>query len=303
MEPEIMLTIQQLSKEVGIGVDTLRIWERRYNFPCPQRDRRGHRQYPEEQVEQLRIVKGLQQAGQRPKNIFALAPAARRELLESQCHQHSSAVSLALHYAAHSSLEQLQRYMDKCFQEMLDDDKGGIDRFISELALPMVQALNDGVSDGCVTIAREHMVSDLLSAKLQSYLQDNNCAASGELRCLCVTINGERHKLGLLMAACLLKLAGVHCVWIQEDLPLSEVPGIASELGCSIVAISFSSHYPQRRAMTDLATLRRLLPEDKTIVAGGAALDNAASMPQFFVRSSLKDIGRTVAHLQSRFIA
>ncbi len=28
-----MLTIQQLSHEVNIGVDTLRVWERRYGFP------------------------------------------------------------------------------------------------------------------------------------------------------------------------------------------------------------------------------------------------------------------------------
>lgn len=30
-----MLNINQLSQEVGIGVDTLRVWERRYNFPDP----------------------------------------------------------------------------------------------------------------------------------------------------------------------------------------------------------------------------------------------------------------------------
>lgn len=51
-----MFNIKQLSQDVGIGEDTLRVWERRYNFPRPKRDRRGRRQYTAEQVNQLRIV-------------------------------------------------------------------------------------------------------------------------------------------------------------------------------------------------------------------------------------------------------
>ena len=45
------MTIQQLSREIGIGIDTLRIWERRYGFPIPGRDTRGHRTYSAEQVD------------------------------------------------------------------------------------------------------------------------------------------------------------------------------------------------------------------------------------------------------------
>ncbi len=55
-----MLTIQQLSQEVNIGVDTLRVWERRYGFPQPNRDSRGHRKYPLAQVDVLRAVRHLQ---------------------------------------------------------------------------------------------------------------------------------------------------------------------------------------------------------------------------------------------------
>ena len=53
------MNIQQLSHETGIGVDTLRIWERRYGEPTPGRDARGHRSYTTAQVDALRIVKKL----------------------------------------------------------------------------------------------------------------------------------------------------------------------------------------------------------------------------------------------------
>jgi len=294
-----MLTIQQLSAEVGINVDTLRIWERRYNFPCPQRDRRGHRQYPTDQVEQLRIVRALQQAGQRPKNIFALSAAQRKELFECQ-HQHPPAdVSQALHLAAHSSMEQLQRYLDECYAECVNATGGAIEKYIATVALPMIQALNDGGTDGSVTIAREHMVSDLLGAKLHDYL-DASIAVNSQLRCLFVTLNGERHKLGLLMAACLFKQAGALCHWIQEDLPLTELSGVASELDCNFVVLSFSAHYSQRRALADLVTLRRLLTKEITVIAGGAALRDSVSMPQIFMHCRLDDISSTVSQLERR---
>ncbi|MBW2519281.1 MAG: MerR family transcriptional regulator, partial [Deltaproteobacteria bacterium] len=75
------MTIQQLSQEIGIGIDTLRIWERRYDFPVPCRNARGHRVYSSQQVEELRLVKKLQTFGQRPGKIFSLSPQERRNLL------------------------------------------------------------------------------------------------------------------------------------------------------------------------------------------------------------------------------
>jgi len=51
------MTIQQLSKEIGIGIDTLRIWERRYGFPIPTRSPRGHRSYSGDQLTNCGLLK------------------------------------------------------------------------------------------------------------------------------------------------------------------------------------------------------------------------------------------------------
>lgn len=296
----LMLTIQQLSQEVGIGVDTLRVWERRYHFPCPERDRRGHRLYDCEQVEQLRIVKSLQQSGLRPKNIFALSIAERNERFVSQHRDRSDEVQLALRHATYSSPEQLRDYVDTCYNDCFSANQMHIDRFIERVVLPMVQALNDGASSGSVTIAREHILSDILGAALQNYLHCASQSQGQQPQCLFVTVNGERHKLGLLMAACLFKQAGAQCHWIQEDLPLTELPAIVEELRCRIVALSFSAYYSQRRALVDIATLRRILPDDVKIVAGGAAVNNAPTMSKLFIRTSFDTIATTLAQLSTQ---
>jgi DNA-binding transcriptional MerR regulator len=47
------LAIGELARRTGIGVSTLRAWERRYGFPTPQRGSGGHRRYSERELSAL----------------------------------------------------------------------------------------------------------------------------------------------------------------------------------------------------------------------------------------------------------
>jgi DNA-binding transcriptional MerR regulator len=51
------LSIGELAQRTGIGVSTLRAWERRHGFPVPQRMPSGHRRYRERDVDALREVR------------------------------------------------------------------------------------------------------------------------------------------------------------------------------------------------------------------------------------------------------
>ena len=69
------LSIAAVERETGISKDTLRVWERRYGFPRPERNAFGERTYPAEQVARLRLIHRLMDQGMRPGRIFALSPA------------------------------------------------------------------------------------------------------------------------------------------------------------------------------------------------------------------------------------
>jgi DICT domain-containing protein len=47
------LTIGKLARRTGVGVSTLRAWERRFGFPVPARLESGHRRYTERDVEAI----------------------------------------------------------------------------------------------------------------------------------------------------------------------------------------------------------------------------------------------------------
>jgi DNA-binding transcriptional MerR regulator len=279
-----MLTIQQLSQEVGIAPDTLRVWERRYAYPQPQRDRRGRRQYSPEQVAELRLVKKLQNAGHRPQAIFALSLEQRRTLYAQLQGQHCARLQLAIQRLTEAAPEQLENYLNILHAKL------GMEQFIFQVALLQLEAVDSGYNDGDVSIWREHVVSDLLMAIFNQHLAAQQQIAGRELHCLFVTINGERHKLALWMAACLAKDSGARCTCLNEDLPLTELPRIVQELNCAALMTSFSSQCLPRQAIADLTTLRKILPASVDIVAGGQALDKIKSLPEITLCSDLRQI-------------
>ncbi|MFK3683086.1 MerR family transcriptional regulator [Pseudomonas sp. NPDC088890] len=56
MPSETLLAIGELARRTGVNPVTLRAWERRYGLLKPQRTAKGHRLYPEEQVERVQTI-------------------------------------------------------------------------------------------------------------------------------------------------------------------------------------------------------------------------------------------------------
>ncbi|MDY0186003.1 MAG: MerR family transcriptional regulator [Desulfuromonadaceae bacterium] len=298
-----MLNITQLSQETGIGIDTLRIWERRYNFPQPQRDRRGRRQYPPEQVEQLRVAKHLQLDGYRPGDIFKLDPKQRMDLLVKGCdQQQSDQHGDRQEYFKKISLEWLLNATDKETSAWLQRqlDTLGLHNFIRQCVIPLIWFVDISWKTGAIGIVREHLISDQLSIVLHQYVHQQlqqNALGDSDIKCLCLTLNHERHKLGLLMAASIIAASAIHCTWLQEDIPLTEVSAALEVTGSNTVVLSFSTHYATRDAMEQLATLRRILPQNMHIIAGGGALNGQKNIPGVHISTDLMQLPSILAAL------
>ncbi|MBN1957234.1 MAG: MerR family transcriptional regulator [Desulfuromonadales bacterium] len=278
-----MLTIQQLSQELNLGVDTLRIWERRYGFPKPARDSRGHRRYPLEQVDLLRTVCRLQELGHRPNKIFALSEKERTDILE-QAQQITNPElinyeALILNGSVSKIENKLRSYLSV----------NGLEQLITERILPIIRIMGRHWINGKLSIAREHMISDILGDILKEQLLLPH-PQEPDRTIIFLTLCGERHKLGLLMSAALFHLLGINCLLIQEELPLMEVPQLALDTSSDAVALSFSSHYSSRQAKKDLATLRNELDPEIKIIAGGNAIQKPFHLPDVILCSDLGQI-------------
>ena len=69
-------SIAAVERDTGLPKDTLRVWEKRYNFPQPGLDSFGERIYSIDQVEKLRVIKRLLDGmrGQAPVPLNRLQP-------------------------------------------------------------------------------------------------------------------------------------------------------------------------------------------------------------------------------------
>ncbi len=276
------MKIQQLSHEIGVGLDTLRIWERRYGSPVPGRDAHGHRNYSRNQAEELRVVKKLQDLGQRPGKIFALCPKDRRELLETLTSQKLPDDQRLKNLIEEMSSQQIAAEL------AVQRSSLGLSGFIKQCVMPLLQLLDHGWTTGRLSIAREHLITDQLENLLK--LELDKTATENRPQIVFLTLSGERHKIGLLLSAVIFQRAGLQVLWLREDLPLSEIPQLATDLGVTGVALSFSSHYASRQAKQDLRTLRKSLDPRIKIIAGGHAVQQMSSLPDLLICNNLEQI-------------
>ena len=115
----LTLSIAAVERDTGLSKDTLRVWERRYGFPNPERDGSGERAYPLDQVERLRLVKRLLDVGHRPGRVVALEVEDLQRLVDA-----SGAEALPATPLAPGSAESV----DECLAHIRQHDLIGLRR-------------------------------------------------------------------------------------------------------------------------------------------------------------------------------
>jgi DNA-binding transcriptional MerR regulator len=70
-----VLSIGEVANRTGVPVPTLRVWERRFAFPSPERQPSGHRRYTEADCEQIAQVVAEREAG---RSLAAAIDRVRR---------------------------------------------------------------------------------------------------------------------------------------------------------------------------------------------------------------------------------
>ena len=270
----VLLSIAAVERDTGLSKDTLRVWERRYGFPTPRRDGLGERDYPLEQVEKLRVVKRLMDAGHRPGRLVGQTLEHLLQLTES----HGAA---ALRGAELAATPDLRVYLDLLRTHEVEDLRRallqaqarlGLGRFVTEVVAPLGTLVGDSWMRGHLEIFEEHLCSEVLHGVLRSAigaLPPPEPAARP--RVLLTTFPHEAHGLGLLMAEALLRLDGCRCIGLGPQTPVWDIVLAATAQRADVVALAFSSVLTPAAVAEGLAELRGKLPRPVEVWAGGSA--------------------------------
>jgi len=269
--------ITAVERDTGLSKDVLRMWERRYGFPVPERDHNGERVYSPEQVEHLRLVKRLMDQGHRPGRLLAtpleeLAGLAPRRAAKTARAPDAQPLQ--------PLLDLIKAHDSQGFQQALQQRLGreGLLRFVQDTVAPLTEQVGEAWTSGYFAVFEEHLYTEQMKRALRQAIaalphnQQRPCV-------ILTTPPDELHGLGLLMVEALFTLEGARCVALGTQTPISDICLAADAHQADVVAISLSSAFPTRQVAPLLTQLRQALPERVELWAGGSAVERLHAPP------------------------
>jgi DNA-binding transcriptional MerR regulator/methylmalonyl-CoA mutase cobalamin-binding subunit len=290
-------SISDVERDTGIPKETLRVWERRYAFPQPERDGNGERLYPVAQVQRLRVVKRLLDLGYRPGKIMHMETEALSELANKAGaatpapDAHDPVLRQCVELIKAHKMGELRQRMAQAQLEM------GLRRFVIAVVAPLTTIVGDAWAAGQLAVFEEHLFAETLQSVMRNAIfsaQQQLGHSGARPRVLLTTVPQERHGLGLLMAEALFVLEGAQCLSLGVQTPLSDIVAAAGMQQTDIVALSFSSVMSPRAAIENVTELQSRLGAGVQVWAGGscASLARRQLGPQCVL--DLFDIGGAV---------
>ena len=273
------LSIAAVERETGLAKDTLRVWERRYGFPQPLRDAVGDRLYPPEQVQQLKLIRRLLDAGLRPGKVVGLASSELQSLLARKVSAPPTGLSRTnIHTAPAPAalgplLEAIGAHDPQALRHALSHAqlRMGLAPFVTELVAPLATAVGEAWVQGRFEVFEEHLFTEVITGVLRHAIASlAPLPAPQGPKVLLTTLPQELHGLGLLMVEALLVLEGCTCVSLGTQTPVGDVVQAAQAHRADVVALSFSNVHSGALVHASLRELRGQLPPATALWVGGA---------------------------------
>lgn len=263
-----MYSIKAVSQATGLSIETLRAWERRYRIVEPVRDGNGRRSYRPEDVVRLRKLREATERGHPISRLALLSLDELGKLLVEPEPGHSRRAASA--GFAEKIVKAAENYRPGDVDQLLAMALAlqPLSQFVNDVLSPLLNEVGDRWHSGEFNVAQERIVSSAVRKQVGQVLDTYSRIATGPLMVL-TTPSGERHELGILMAALLAAAQNVRCHFLGADLPADAIATYASRVGADIVALSVVMSEDLNVVTDELGRLALFLPEHIGLWAGG----------------------------------
>jgi DNA-binding transcriptional MerR regulator len=284
-EMEDYLSIGQLARFTGVGIHTLRAWEKRYGAPRSQRLSSGHRRFPKEEVLRLRAVSRALESGYRPGNVAAKTLEEIEGLLGAQDpvslepkHSHFGSTQESREMTLENWMEDIAQYREGVIRHSFHDlwNRVGPLNFLVGYIVPFIEKIGDGWCDGDVTIGQEHFATQLTNNFLSSKWRQLNIRKDGP-KIVLATLPEETHSIGILMCAVVTSLTNFKIVFLGPDTPVKDIVKTTKSCQARLLGLSASGCVDSRKTINQLGQIRRGLDKKTNIAVGGKGAPGVSS--------------------------
>jgi MerR family transcriptional regulator, light-induced transcriptional regulator len=248
------LNIAALTQRTGVPSDTIRKWEQRYGVLHPERTAGGQRRYSELDVARVEWLKERIHEGYRIGEAAALLGAGD-QVARTPTELRNAFVTATIA----SDVDALGQLVDQALT------LSTLDESFAQVLTPALVEVGERWASGGVSVAQEHLASSTVRAALQKLLSDQRADVRGTAVLACAP--GERHEIGLLMLAVLLRSDGWQVAYLGADTPFADAVALADRLEAT--ALCFSAASTESARALDRALAATPPPESLTVILGG----------------------------------
>jgi methylmalonyl-CoA mutase cobalamin-binding domain/chain len=266
------------------------MWEKRYEAVVPERTETQRRLYSEEDIERLRMLRIATESGHRIGDVARLPSEQLRDLTADRLRESlplNRGSSWSSTDAVAEALAAVGQYDGGVLENVLNRSAilFGTHGVLQNVIAPLAHRVGKAWKDGDMTAAHEHFATDQIRYFLH---KRSNSYGDGESMPVMIvaTPAGQLHELGAAIATTAARDAGWHVEYLGANLPAAEIAGTAVQRNAKAVGLSIVYPADDQNLPHELRTLRKLLPPEIRIVAGGQAASSYAS--------SLQEIGAII---------
>lgn len=226
---ENVLRIGELSRRVGVPVESLRAWERRYGLLAPSRTPAGYRLYGEDDVARVLAMRAHLGEG------LSAAEAARLALAEEVAETTAAPIPITDAKELEAALD---RFDETAAQHALDRLLATLtlEVVLRDVLMPYLHELGERWGRGEATVAQEHFASNLVRGRLMALARPWDRGTGPRALLACAV--GERHDLPLVAFGLSLREHGWRINYLGADIPVAAIVEAAQALAPNAVVIS-----------------------------------------------------------------
>lgn len=230
-------SIQLASKISGVGVHTIRAWEKRYQAVTPDRNPSGRREYSDKDIERLSLLSELCTLGHTIGKIAALPTAELKILLEKLGKQADNIEARRNDISVAKSPVNIEESLRNLLMALNGYKLDIISHEINKLKLtltprqlaleiisPLLNEVGDSVLNGTLSISQEHALSAILKFHMGHMLfRGATIKSTKPHRVLICAPEGDYHEFGILQAALLCNHYNLPYYYLGPNLPVDSL--------------------------------------------------------------------------------
>ncbi len=235
-----LLRIHAVAELTGVPEATLRAWERRYGIPVPLRSPSGYRLFGPREIDQVREMRRLCDAGvsaAEAADVVRTAPGG----MDRPPTPTSPGPLDELEASASALVEAVVRFDDAALERALDRATalGPPVEVLHRVLKPALVSIGALWESGAISVAQEHLASHRIGTVMREALRLLP-GSSSERQVLLACFADDEHELGLIGVAIQLSSWGFRPVLLGPRTPPSAVRFAVDKIAPCVVGLSLT---------------------------------------------------------------